>query len=528
MATKANCYLCGSECTKTYATRHLAKCMHEGSTRCMIIKAEGAWNKDYWIYFDMPLTDTLEDIDEFLRRIWLECCGHMSAFEPASAQDEWWDEDDGIEREEFGLAKATPISKFSEGDTLRYEYDFGSTTALQITFVKRTTRDNGIKGVRLLMRNQAPQILCECCHKAPADNALDYRPMQYLCKACNKKHIKDNDGCDPLPITNSPRCGVCDYTGSMDTYGFSPANLSPNLPGDSVAKTSKTPKKSNKTEVKKKVASGVKSKSQTSAPKEAEIIPFDSFNGQLDLFKDNQKNKPLHDSDDGKTVFEQFLDMFFSNVEKVNIKEHTFTDDIDDIPDQTKKMFLVQMTTNLLNIYGILTRKQIEDLLKKSFPYTEISKSDFKYLFAPMKILYVEDYDVYAHPSFFTNGSPVEEMFEQIIIKRKGDLHAVNAIELVSFENDLLWNPEYKQKVTKMIKKYKIKLGGLNKTEEILRDIWCDIQTATLFNKDPKVFIKEYIESDKTGKLASEFDEIVQHTRLWALYGRMPCEKAQS
>ena len=68
MTTKANCYICGCDVSKIQATRHLAKCMNEGKAKCMLIKVEDAWNKDYWIYFDMPITDTLYDPKEYIQK----------------------------------------------------------------------------------------------------------------------------------------------------------------------------------------------------------------------------------------------------------------------------------------------------------------------------------------------------------------------------------------------------------------------------------------------------------------------------
>ena len=32
------------------------------------------------MFIEMQETATLEDLDSFLRDIWLECCGHLSAF----------------------------------------------------------------------------------------------------------------------------------------------------------------------------------------------------------------------------------------------------------------------------------------------------------------------------------------------------------------------------------------------------------------------------------------------------------------
>lgn len=39
------------------------------------------YNRDYWLYVEIKETAALKDIDQFLRDIWVECCGHLSAFD---------------------------------------------------------------------------------------------------------------------------------------------------------------------------------------------------------------------------------------------------------------------------------------------------------------------------------------------------------------------------------------------------------------------------------------------------------------
>ena len=42
--------------------------------------AEGRYQPAYWIHIAAHVQAKLDDLDGFLRDIWLECCGHMSAF----------------------------------------------------------------------------------------------------------------------------------------------------------------------------------------------------------------------------------------------------------------------------------------------------------------------------------------------------------------------------------------------------------------------------------------------------------------
>ena len=78
---KGNCYLCGAELGKVAMKNHILK-LHDdpaGEQECRLVKVEGM-DKRYWLLLDLPLTASLKNLDDFLRKIWLECCGHMSAF----------------------------------------------------------------------------------------------------------------------------------------------------------------------------------------------------------------------------------------------------------------------------------------------------------------------------------------------------------------------------------------------------------------------------------------------------------------
>jgi len=80
--TKGKCYICKKELGKGAMKTHLLKCnnLGEGKTNYFMIKVEDFYNKDYWLYIQAKDNATLSDLDSFLRDIWLECCGHLSAF----------------------------------------------------------------------------------------------------------------------------------------------------------------------------------------------------------------------------------------------------------------------------------------------------------------------------------------------------------------------------------------------------------------------------------------------------------------
>ena len=203
---KGNCYLCGAELGKVAMKNHLLKMHGEMSGQeCCLLKIEGAYNKNYWLYIDIPISSTLNTLATFLRKIWLECCGHMSAFS-------------GPGRQEIG--KGRKLGAFSPGDQLLHEYDFGSTTETLITVIGRTFRKPRKQAVRLLARNIPPVFRCaECGAEAKwvCPERFYETDNPFYCEQC----LSDEEMEEMvLPVTNSPRMGVCGYEGDQDTYIF--------------------------------------------------------------------------------------------------------------------------------------------------------------------------------------------------------------------------------------------------------------------------------------------------------------------
>lgn len=210
--SKGNCYFCGIELGKTAMKNHLLKVHGEkdGGKPCYLLKIEGAYNKDYWIYIDVSVEKSLLSVDSFLRKIWLECCGHMSAFSKQGNND---------------IGKSRKWKTFSVGDKLLHEYDFGTTTESLITIVGEIYRGPQKEDVRILARNIPPQFQCASCGK-PAEYLCtecfcetdDY----FYCAACSEEHEHDDM---LLPVTNSPRMGECGYEGELDVFGFDSGKL---------------------------------------------------------------------------------------------------------------------------------------------------------------------------------------------------------------------------------------------------------------------------------------------------------------
>jgi hypothetical protein len=221
------CNLCGGTFGKGGMTRHLRACrerraagetplagpeMRQGRVFHIVVGQRGS--SQYWMHLDVPATATLSDLDRFLRRTWLECCGHMSAFEIAGVR--YYSElVDGLD----GEAMYVYLGKLlAPGVKFYHEYDFGTSTDLALSVASEREDLTDGRSIRVLARNDAPEFLCGLC-----GNLATFVCVQCvnedggsLCDACARVHLCDEGAL--LPVVNSPRVGVCGYTGQRDSW----------------------------------------------------------------------------------------------------------------------------------------------------------------------------------------------------------------------------------------------------------------------------------------------------------------------
>ena len=210
---EGNCFICGKTAGRMALKNHVLKVHNEGDEKCFLMRAESKYRGlPYWLFFSVPKNAQLGDIDDFLRDIWLECCGHLSAFE--GKYDEY--------------PMEMNLNRFYIGDKLGYDYDFGTTTELLITFLDEISRPRQKEKVQLLARNIPVEEKCtECNEIAVYTNAAVWEE-ELACESCYEK-----DGIEEafyLPITNSPRSGSCGYTGNTDRWEFDPEGDFPQPP----------------------------------------------------------------------------------------------------------------------------------------------------------------------------------------------------------------------------------------------------------------------------------------------------------
>lgn len=213
------CFFCERVFAKPVMGRHLDSCSErklqtEGENtekqRVLHLVVQGYYSPQYWMHLDVVGDAKLKALDTFLRDAWLECCGHMSAFT--------------IEGERYysDLVDAEPGDKsmnFKVGMILKpgmkfiYEYDFGTTTTLALKVLSERIGPPIIKPIEQMAENLPPEIACSICGK-PAKQVCAQCINDgegWLCNKCAKTHKCGEEML--LPVVNSPRVGVCAYTG---------------------------------------------------------------------------------------------------------------------------------------------------------------------------------------------------------------------------------------------------------------------------------------------------------------------------
>ena len=220
-STTGKCSFCGGTFGKAAMARHLTACpkrqaepaKRKATTDELFhLVVQGRYAPDYWMHLDVRANTQLTNLDQFLRDIWLECCGHLSVFTIrgeryaiSPIRDAFWD----MGERSMNVALADVLEP---GMKFEHEYDFGTTTELALRIVSKHEGNMGRRPVLVLARNDPPDIRCQTCGKPATDICVecDDGYGAWLCADCAAEHEHDDM---PLPVVNSPRVGVCAYTG---------------------------------------------------------------------------------------------------------------------------------------------------------------------------------------------------------------------------------------------------------------------------------------------------------------------------
>jgi hypothetical protein len=170
---RGTCQLCQKQDLKSAMAFHLGACLAQHqrqadgrpSPKYLLLVESREHPEHYWLYLEMVQQAKLARLDQFLRTLWLECCGHLSAFTIEGARycidagmyGEEWDAEPSMQEEPMDV----PIRRvLSPGQDCTYEYDYGSTTFLSIQVVAAYTGVVTGSSVRLLACNDPPRLYC--------------------------------------------------------------------------------------------------------------------------------------------------------------------------------------------------------------------------------------------------------------------------------------------------------------------------------------------------------------------------------
>lgn len=222
MNTIGHCTFCQSEISKKESLKHFNSCFaRQNYFKYQSQKKINSWfylkaeHSSYWIDLLIPSDWHLSDLDYFLRKIWLECCGHLSRFIINDVIFERFQDADWlIPGEELSPSMEIPLSvALSKGMVFSHLYDYGSTTKLKLKICENFSLPLK-KQLLICFRNIKPEFECFLCKKT-ASSICSFC-SDCLCYKCTPKHscvISHTSHYMIAPLLNSPRTGVCGYTG---------------------------------------------------------------------------------------------------------------------------------------------------------------------------------------------------------------------------------------------------------------------------------------------------------------------------
>ena len=224
------CELCHRPVTFAESGDHAVVCagLHDGTAGDektlvqLLVTAPGL--SAYWLRLEARTDSKLEALDGYLRDIWLECCGHLSMFRIGNTEYHSQIPEE-FDMPFLGRSRPRPVKKTMSvrlaaalppvGTPIEYEYDFGSTTTLQLQVEGERHGRIGRASVRLLARNEPVAWPCAICG-APATLVCPFcpgDPAGLVCSRHRKRHPCEDADDAFRPVVNSPRMGVCGYTG---------------------------------------------------------------------------------------------------------------------------------------------------------------------------------------------------------------------------------------------------------------------------------------------------------------------------
>lgn len=173
VSNQSHCLGCRMTLQTSTARRHLESCIAAAETpggrnpKPMLMVSATAGQEDdkcvYALYALMPKLATLREIDELLRKTWLECCGHLSSFDSGGTRLR----SDGFDMTMFDYEDRSfdhqAAWAIPPGTAAKYEYDMGDTTCLTVRMEPAPEQaqawldKHGMDPGNLVLRNLTPE-----------------------------------------------------------------------------------------------------------------------------------------------------------------------------------------------------------------------------------------------------------------------------------------------------------------------------------------------------------------------------------
>ena len=232
VSSNGSCVLCGRSFSKSGMSRHLKSCREENSggedasghrpgrgRQGFHLAVEGRYRPEYWLHLEIAGDAPLGALDNFLRRTWLECCGHLSAFVIGGKSHFLEDREEFADLDDRDMEESL-VQVLRPGTRFVHEYDFGSTTELTLRVVSQGNISADRRGIRLLAQNDPPAIQCVKCDSLASRICTEciWDGEGFYCDQCASLHSVQSPSHEDmfLPVVNSPRMGECAYTGSEE------------------------------------------------------------------------------------------------------------------------------------------------------------------------------------------------------------------------------------------------------------------------------------------------------------------------
>ena len=244
--TAGECRLCDRSFTRLGIANHITSCRrrtvsrewdrqvaadgNDDLARAYHLEIWSADDPDFWMHVEIPAALTLETLDRFIRRKWMEDCGHPSRF---IVNGEKYDSHVPDEKT-HGFSYPFPVNPMTvplsdvagiTDEPFRYEYDFGSTSTARIKAVSSGWSKQS--DIRLVARNDLAFYSCEICgENASTIRIRDYEqdddgedrsellcdPYKHPLGQVPKNPATGEDEISLWTIPNSSRWGICGHT----------------------------------------------------------------------------------------------------------------------------------------------------------------------------------------------------------------------------------------------------------------------------------------------------------------------------